>query len=497
MRAIARQDIPTAWREAIVAVALGLVILVLAVLDPLNSSLWLDETGTVWLVKGDLFTTLENSYRFQGGSPLYNVIAWCVYSVFGVDEVALRVPSVLGAVVAAAALARLGARLYNGSVGLVAAVLFLVLPRVTFAAGDARPYSLALAALVLSTLFLCRWIDEGRVLDSVLYTVFAAATLYLHYLVGIALLAHLFFFFLRRAEAPRKIGVPEMFRTGLLLVLLLAPLVPNLLHVLGQRATLANPYPQSFASILRDLVPGDLLVTLMFGLLASLIFLKLPGRLSLDGSSAATVLVIAWLVIPFVIVFAMSARGGTVLLITRYFMSVVPALALAFAVVISSITSTLGRWVCVAIGVVAFLVLQPPPAAHTREPWRLAASVQRQIADPSTPVLLFSGFIEAKQAEWLTDPVRASYLDAPAAAYHLDGHVMPAPWEITAETDAYLRDVAREHLLRSDRFMLMTRSLDVTKGWLDANVAPRGYELTTSHIWNGEIVLHVYEATGG
>ena len=493
MRAIALQVIAKERREATVAIALGLVVFVWAILDPLDSSLWLDETGTVWLAKGDLITTLENSYRFQGGSPLYNVIAWCVRSVFGVNEAALRIPSVLGVLVAAVALARLGARLYDASVGLVAAVLFLVLPRITFAAADARPYALALAALVLSTLFLCRWVDEGRVVDSVLYVVFAACTLYLHYLVGVALVAHVFFFLLRRSEVPRKVGAAEVIRTGALLALLLVPLVPNLVHVLSQRAVLANPFPQSLTSILRELVPVDLLIALGVGLLGSLIFLKRPGRLSDGGSSAATVLVVAWLVIPFIIVLAMSARGGTVLLVTRYFLAVIPAIALAFAVVISSITSTAGRWVCVAIGVVTFLVLQPPPTAHTDEPWRLAASVQRQMADRSTPVLLFAGFIEAKQADWLTDPVRASYLNAPSAAYPMDGRVLPAPWELTPDTEAYLSSIAEDHLVHSKRFILVTRALDVTKFWVDHNVVPQGYAISQSLEWKNSIFIHVYD----
>ena len=489
--ALVRKDASSTAPEAILFVTLVALIL-RGWINPIQSSFWLDETGTMWLTQGDFLSTIANSYRFQGGSPLFYVIEWPIRALFGTGEAVLRAPSVVGIGIAAFALARLGTRLIDRSAGLMIAVFFLILPEIRFAATDARPYALALGALSLSALFLCRWIDEGHRRDQILYAVCVAATIYLHYLVAFALLAHIPFFLVRNRRASRPVGIKGVATTVALLLALLIPLVPNILHVLGQRGALSNPFPRPAFDILLDLAPQQLVALTVGSVSLALVFANSQIRKRRDRWSGL-VLASTWLVFPFGVVMTISAVGDTTLQINRYLLSTEPAIAILLGLIVALLPSQIGRWVCTTTAVIVFLIMSPPSVVHTSEDWRAAAAQVRSIADPSTPVLLFAGFIEAKQPGWLTDPITSSYLNAPAAAYEMDGTIFPAPWELTAETDAYLRDLLQNELTRSDKFILVTRSLDVTKGWLDANATPAGYSVTLSSDWTGEILMFVYE----
>src|SRR5690242_13579321 len=65
-------------------------------LVPLRSSLWLDETGTYWLIKDGVPSIIHRTFDFQGQSPLYYLIAWASNRLFPRSEIALRLPSTIG-----------------------------------------------------------------------------------------------------------------------------------------------------------------------------------------------------------------------------------------------------------------------------------------------------------------------------------------------------------------------------------------------------------------
>jgi hypothetical protein len=57
-------------------------------------------------------------------------------------------------------------------------LVFVCFEETVFAAGDARPYALALPMLVAQMLTLLRWPDRHQFRDAVGYTIFAALTVY-------------------------------------------------------------------------------------------------------------------------------------------------------------------------------------------------------------------------------------------------------------------------------------------------------------------------------
>ncbi|MEV4821160.1 glycosyltransferase family 39 protein [Micromonospora sp. NPDC049274] len=119
-----------------------------------SAQLWRDELAT-WSAAtrspGDL-ARLAGTIDAATGPYYLLMHVWT--TVFGDSTIALRAPAVLAMTVAAGLLAVLGARLVDRRTGLLAGLLFAVLPSTSRYGQEARPYALATALAVLATLLL-------------------------------------------------------------------------------------------------------------------------------------------------------------------------------------------------------------------------------------------------------------------------------------------------------------------------------------------------------
>ena len=73
----------------------GAFVVLLLWFGMVSSSFWLDESGTWWIVKDGPAEAVRRAFSWSGQSPLYYLIAWLSSRVFGLNEIALRLPSVL------------------------------------------------------------------------------------------------------------------------------------------------------------------------------------------------------------------------------------------------------------------------------------------------------------------------------------------------------------------------------------------------------------------
>ncbi|MEK7403919.1 MAG: hypothetical protein AAB225_02315, partial [Acidobacteriota bacterium] len=88
--------------------AVGFLVILAAIrlwLMPIGSSLWLDECGTYWVIKDGLQSMYPRSLLLLQ-SPLYCLTAAAATWVGGLNELALRLPSVLAMIGTAALLYR-------------------------------------------------------------------------------------------------------------------------------------------------------------------------------------------------------------------------------------------------------------------------------------------------------------------------------------------------------------------------------------------------------
>ncbi|HLT11416.1 MAG TPA: glycosyltransferase family 39 protein [Micromonosporaceae bacterium] len=138
-----------------------------------HRQLWRDELAT-WVAARLSYPELaEESTRVDAVHGPYYALMHAWVGLVGDSEVALRLPSVLAAAVAAGATAEIGRRLYGPYAGLLAGLVLATAPAMSRYAQEARQYSAVVAMVAVATLVLilvvrrpspARWVAYGAVL---------------------------------------------------------------------------------------------------------------------------------------------------------------------------------------------------------------------------------------------------------------------------------------------------------------------------------------------
>ncbi|ROT27987.1 glycosyltransferase family 39 protein [Micromonospora sp. HM5-17] len=251
----------------LVAGAPALLTLVCGLVGLGDRQLWRDEHATWWattqLTIPELVALLRNVDIVF--APYYGYLRiWT--AVFGDSAFALRFPSLLWMSVAAALLALLGRRLYDAPTGLVAGLLFAVLPTVSRYAAEARPYAQTVAVTIGATLLLLRAVDRPGRWRWAGYALGVAAV-GLSHLVALAVLAAHAVLLLAEVRAHERRTVLRLFRSWLVAAAAGCVVVAPLVYQAGQQRHQIDWIPRP--------EPLDLL--------------RLPGAL-LGGREVATVL---------------------------------------------------------------------------------------------------------------------------------------------------------------------------------------------------------------
>ncbi|MFK3983161.1 glycosyltransferase family 39 protein [Micromonospora sp. NPDC050397] len=119
-----------------------------------RAPLWRDELATWSAASRPTGDLLRLAAHIDGVSVAYYLLMHGWIELFGDSVPALRLPAALSLAGAAALVAVLGGRLYGGRLGLVAGLLFAVLPSTSRYGQEARPYALATLFAVLATVAL-------------------------------------------------------------------------------------------------------------------------------------------------------------------------------------------------------------------------------------------------------------------------------------------------------------------------------------------------------
>ena len=439
-----------------VVAALGLWI------PQLTSSLWADETVTHWIIKGSLHQAVSRASTFEGESPVYFVIANVWRRLFGSGELALRLPSLLAVAGAAFVVYRIGRRLADDETGILAAIVFVATPGMTFAAGDARPYPIAIFALAASTLALIRWVDDRRGTDAGAYVVLTALALYFHYFAVTALIAHPIFVFLRDRRLLARY-VAMVVAVGVLMI----PALPHIRSLVHRRGSLAVPVAVSPTDYFTVLAPALLIGSIALGVLVAR--LRNPVVAGRGASRAGYhALAVAWWLIPPTILYAVTRAGSTTLFEPRFFFFATAGLALLVAGIMRRLEPATARsTIAVVLVLAAFWGFSS--RTHSGDDWRAAAAVERSLADPTTPVLFRPNFIEASQLDWLTRPDKRAYLLSETSPYPMRGTIVAIPYALNLGAQRYLDGVIRERLTRVDRFLLVNDRGDF-RLWLEGRL---------------------------
>jgi mannosyltransferase len=334
-------------------------------------SFWRDESVTV-LVSGqspaDIVAYVRNTDAVHGA---YYLLMHLVTEL-GQSELIARLPSALAAALAAGGIAVICRRLVSTRAGLLAGLIFALLPVVSRYAQEARSYSMVSAVAVLATYLLLRALatTTARAVWFTGYALSIAALGWLHLdailLVGahaVAVLVHW-----RMAGSAR----PLAWWSGAV-VAATAVLLPLVAGARSQSVQVSwlRPPDSGVVGEFATFVAGTIAIAVAVGLVALVGIRLRPAPGGLPGVGVVTG---SWLVVPFAGLVAVSVLAEPIYY-PRYLLYCVPALALLAGTGLDRLSGLAGRfgpsgsaWVVSLVALGALAVLVWPTQLAIREP---------------------------------------------------------------------------------------------------------------------------------
>lgn len=215
-----------------VALPVSLVAFAVAALGSGGREIWFDESVS-WLTTTLAWPELRH---LLGNMDLTHALYYLALrgwtALAGDSTLALRFPSIVGTAVAAGALTLLGAKLYDGTVGVTAGLLFVAIPSVSRYGQEARSYAWVVALTVLATLALVGALDRPSWPRWVRYGGCLLALTCLHAVAATVLAAHA----LLVGSAVRRGGARRARWAWALTVLVVAVAAAPLLYAASRQA---------------------------------------------------------------------------------------------------------------------------------------------------------------------------------------------------------------------------------------------------------------------
>jgi mannosyltransferase len=318
------------------AVGLGLLGWVVNFVGSWIPSFWGDEAASIMSAERPLATLWGELGRIDAVHGAYYLFLHFWISVFGASELSVRLPSTIAVGVAVAGIVVLGDRLINRRVAVLAGLVCVVLPRISYMSAEGRSYAIGTAAAVWLTLFFATLLGRRvtRLLPWLAYGLALAASIYLFFYFvliaavhGLALLA----------SPTRRVLLRRWFAALGVTVIVAAPILVYGLAEHGQITFLAH---RGYATVNRIVIMqwfgNGWLAAVGWALIAVGIVALLRSR------SEHRMLLIGWLLLPTLVLLIGNTFVAPMYTV-RYLSFCAPAAALFVAIGIDAIARGLTR----------------------------------------------------------------------------------------------------------------------------------------------------------
>jgi mannosyltransferase len=443
-------------------------------LMPLTSSLWVDEMGTVFVVRHG---AQDPSLRAvpQVPASIYYVLPRLAERLFGSSEIAFRMPSVLALALALYLIGRIAGRLIHPAAGWFAVFACLSLRGFNYEAADARPYALGTLVAAAAFWFLIRWLDHVLWRDALLFALAASLLWRVHLVFWPVYAAFALYAAVRLWRGDTQAGWRRVITVFGLCALALLPVLYGALALYRNAgAHVIAPLP-TVLDLMRSLKPG-LLAACTAG--AVLIGRASIRRLPSIGDSS---LILGWWLLQPLSLFAFSWATSNSVFVHRYVDIALPGAALA-ATAAAFVFLPPARWrlASLILGIAVLLLvgdwsqLWPP---HHNSGWRTAAERLNQL-EPGLPVVCPSPFIEARVPVWQPDYPAAGFLYAHLEVYPLHGKLYAFPYNASPEAEQFAATLVTQTLAPAQRFAIYGTNyvLPAWRDWFAARPELAGWD---------------------
>ena len=415
-------------RRFIDPLAIAMLAAVVGAVGAARPSLWFDESATISASAGrsvpELWKLLGHIDAVHG---LFYLLMQGWFGAFPATEFWSRVPSCLAVGVAAAGVVVLARQFLPRHTAVYAGIVFAILPRVTWAAIEARSYALQAAAAVWLTVVLINAIRRNRARQWVFYALALMVSISLNVYLVLLVPAHAVITPMLRRQ--RSVVVWWAITSAVAV----AALTPLMMFAHGQSFQVAWIHSLTWHSMLDVFLHQYFDNSVPFAILTALIFvvaltIRLTGHWQSAGDTRRMLIICAaWMVVPTAISLIYSAISNP-FYYPRYLFFTTPAIAIVMAICVDGIARR-PRWI--ALVLVALTVAALPNyllsqrQRYAKEGWDYSdvADLITAHAAPGDCLLVDN------TVGWLPGPVRALIAARPAAFQPLVdvGRGVPAP----------------------------------------------------------------------
>lgn len=322
-----------------------------------HQSVWLDEIHTLneanpSLSWSEVYQTLLAA---DPHPPLYFILMQLFFLVFGYSTFVLKGFSALTGVAGMIAIYKLGKELQSKQVGLIAVALLAVNYFHLYYSQEGRMYSLLFLTTTISFYCLVRFIKKPSLRTALFHSVAAALMIYTHFFALFALASQyviLLFFVIKPFEIERKKFLLYSFLSGVVTFILYIPSLKIFIQTTERTSIwIEKPGVDAYTQIFKEFFGFSELVLFFVVTAIVLFFIKLYGKKD-DGKSGINpredkqifsfFILFVWLVITLLIPL-ISSFVNLPMIVSRYFINVLPVIILMVAIGIYYIKSPVVR----------------------------------------------------------------------------------------------------------------------------------------------------------
>ncbi len=371
-------------------------------LVPLRESLWLDELHTAWTVSGTLADVAPRA-RIGNNSPLYFYLPWLTTRCLGMNELAVRMPTLLAGIVLVAAV--YGAVLFwchSQSMALMAAALAAMDGNFVFYSLEARPYAFVQLVGLLHVIAFWRLLNRSSIPLRMGWIIGTALLFYVHYTAVLLVAAEqCFYLMVLTCQGDRPDYRPTRVIVDLgLSAMLCAPAWGHLVQIAARRENWAAFVMHRPLLALFSVFPLRIYILLPLAVVAvvsSYRWLRQRAPCVARTNARLVLLASCWLFVPLVIFWVTTQTDLARLFLRRYVMvaSVAP---LVLTACIGMLCPTTASRTVLAVVVISCATLQVRPWSHLvrHENWRDAvATLNADDQYRRQPVFVRSGLVES------------------------------------------------------------------------------------------------------
>lgn len=354
-----------------------------------HNSLWSDEGWNLWAIEGDHPATVLTRLAENHHPPAYYLAIDTWQHIGGDSKFSLRLLTVLGGVLSAALVYRIGADHFSHEAGLFAAIVFAVFEQPVYYGQSIRHYGWLVLGVCLMTFFFLRLLRRPTRGYLIAYSLSIAFSLYTMYLAVFIVVVHGFLgLFLWRASVRRKFSlIGAWIMAGVLLL-------PWLIYALPQQWAKVQRgiivgYPNSYPTTLENALElADLLLGGQFvaGMVLCTLAVYAVLRMSRSRQFIGGLILVSGIGLYFALLVVNLFTG---ILAERTVFFLTPAIALTFGIGFEQIPRRVQIPLTAAL--VGWMILMPQGAV----PYINSVPVAEQVAqgyNPGDLVLLETGF---------------------------------------------------------------------------------------------------------